>query len=513
MTKSREQRARGIARDASEDGSVSQVVFFGAPGAGKSTLARSLLGGDRSREAAGRLSDREGILRTPGGTCRLSWTSGYEDDPDRLVASALAADCAVLVIAPGASLPETGGHHLLLRLLNVPHVVLAVNRMDTVGFDQEAFDETVSGLHDPREQSGQAPLTAIPLSATDGDNVAAPSGRAAWYRGPTLLDCIAVAAAGRGEPERAPRGREVADQFETRLLWLSRKPMISGRQYRIEAGTGNALCTPERPKYRLDPRTLQHLAARTLSRNEVGVVNIALDAPVAFEPFAEGGRRGRFVLSDRTSRRVVAVGLIHFALRRSTNVRLQTLTVTPESRMALKGHAPCVVWFTGLSGAGKSTISNIVERALNQQGCHTILLDGDNVRHGLCRDLGFTEADRAENIRRIAEVAKLMTDAGLIALVSFISPFAAERQMARELIGPDKFLEIFVDTPLEVAEARDVKGLYKKARKGDIRNFTGIDSPYEPPESPSLRLRTASVPPQECASRVLELLRQRKIID
>ena len=304
----------------------------------------------------------------------------------------------------------------------------------------------------------------------------------------------------------------VADQFEAKLIWTSEAPLVSGRQYGMRLGTAETLCTPSRPKHRIDPFTLERLAAKSLSSNEVGICDLALLRPVAFEPLETNRDLGAFLLLDRQTGERVALGLINFALRRSTNVHIQVLDVDKSARAAIKGHRPGVLWFTGLSGSGKSTISNIVERQLNARGCHTIMLDGDNVRHGLNRDLGFTEADRAENIRRIAEVAKLMADAGLIALVSFISPFAAERRTARDLIGPDQFFEIFVDAPLAVAETRDPKGLYKKARKGEIKNFTGIGSPYEPPDYPDLHLETASVSAEEAAAVVMELLEDRGLL-
>jgi bifunctional enzyme CysN/CysC len=257
---------------------------------------------------------------------------------------------------------------------------------------------------------------------------------------------------------------------------------------------------------------MDRLAAKTLSLNEVGICDVAVESPVAFEPFETSRELGTFFLFDRMTDEPVAVGVINFALRRSTNVHVQALDVDKGARSAIKGHRPAVLWFTGLSSSGKSTISNLVERGLNSRGCHTVLLDGDNVRHGLNRDLGFTEADRAENIRRIAEVAKLMTDAGLIALVSFISPFAAERRTARELIGADQFLEIFVDAPLSVAESRDPKGLYKKARRGEIKNFTGIGSPYERPAAPDLHLETARLSAEDAAARVMQLLEDRGLL-
>lgn len=473
-----------------------RVHIFGGAGTGKKTLAEAL---SRTRP-----------------TWEVTPVSGGEDDPDRLVAAALSADRVVLLTRPGP-LPDGSGHGRLLAMLNLPRVVLAVTAMDMVDFDQGEFEARVAAFLDAHAQLSLTSIVAVPVSGIDGaENLVGPSDRTPWYSGPALLDAVDVSAtdAGAGTddapaPERSATPE--ADQFETRILWLSDKPLVSGRQYRITLGSTEALSTPERPKYRLDTHTLQQLAARTLTRWDVGVVNIALDRTAGFRPYTEDARLGRFLLRDRDTDAIAGVGLVHFALRRSTNVRLQSLAVNPTARAGLKGHKPCVLWFTGLSGAGKSTVSNLVEHALNENGCHTILLDGDNVRHGLNRDLGFTEADRAENIRRIAEVARLMTDAGLIVLVSFISPFAAERRMARELVGGDQFVEIFVDAPLKVAESRDVKGLYRKARRGEIKNFTGIDSPYEAPESPDLHLRTGESSAPECAEEVLRLLGAREI--
>jgi bifunctional enzyme CysN/CysC len=259
-------------------------------------------------------------------------------------------------------------------------------------------------------------------------------------------------------------------------------------------------------KHRLDVTTLDELAARTLGLNEIGAANLSLNEPVAFTPYADNRHLGGFILIDRYSNATVGAGVIRFALRRSHNVHWQALDVNQAAREAIKGQKGRVLWFTGLSGSGKSTIANLVERRLHADGRHTYLLDGDNVRHGLNRDLGFSEADRVENIRRVTEVAKLMVDAGLIVLVSFISPFRAERRMARELLGPGEFVEVFVDAPLEVAEARDPKGLYRKAREGTLKNFTGVDSPYEAPEAPEIRLDAASLSPLEAAERVLEHL-------
>jgi bifunctional enzyme CysN/CysC len=305
----------------------------------------------------------------------------------------------------------------------------------------------------------------------------------------------------------------IADQFEATVAWLHDEEMLPGRPYMARIGactTGASLATP---KYKMNVNTLEHLAARTLKRHEIGVCNVSLDRAVAFDPYGENRDTGGFVIVDRTTGDVVGVGLIHFALRRSQNIHWQAIEVNKDAHAALNAHRPCVVWFTGLSGAGKSTIANIVEKKLHAMGRHTYLLDGDNVRHGLNRDLGFTEADRVENIRRVAEVARLMVDAGLIVLVSFISPFRAERRMARALVQADEFCEVFVDTPLDVAEQRDRKGLYSKARRGELKNFTGIDSPYEPPESPELRLDTVSDKPENAAEAVLERLRSMGVLE
>lgn len=305
---------------------------------------------------------------------------------------------------------------------------------------------------------------------------------------------------------------EVADQFTARILWLAEKPMISGRQYWFKSNTNTGLCTPSKPKYLIDINTLNHLATKELSLNEIGDCEISLDKPIPFEPYHQNRELGSFILIDRITNATVGAGFIHYALRRSTNVHAQKLLVNKEKRASIKEQKPIVLWFTGLSGAGKSTIANLVEQLLNLQGKHSMLLDGDNMRQGLNHDLDFTEAGRAENIRRIAEVAKLMTDAGLITLVSCISPFFAERDMARRLIGSEQFIEIFVDVSLTIAEARDVKGLYKKARMGEIQNFTGIGSPYEIPQNPDLHLDTTRKSPQESANRVLTFLREKEII-
>jgi len=300
----------------------------------------------------------------------------------------------------------------------------------------------------------------------------------------------------------------VADQFETTIIWMADEPMLPGRPYWMKIGTKQVSATITEPKYKVNVNTLEHLAAKKLGLNEIGVCNVALDHPIAFDPYAENRDTGGFILIDRLSNATVGAGLIHFALRRSQNIHWQALDIHKGSRAALKGQKPCVLWFTGLSGAGKSTIANLVEKQLHALGRHTYLLDGDNVRHGLNRDLGFTDTDRVENIRRVAEVAKLMTDAGLIVMVSFISPFRAERRMARALFEFGEFFEVHVDTPLAVAEARDVKGLYAKARRGELKNFTGIDSPYEPPEKPEIYIDTTRKSSEESATAIVDELRK-----
>jgi bifunctional enzyme CysN/CysC len=300
----------------------------------------------------------------------------------------------------------------------------------------------------------------------------------------------------------------VADQFETTIIWMADEPMLPGRPYWMKIGTRQVSATITEPKYKVNVNTLEHLAAKKLTLNEIGVCNVSLDHAIAFDPYTENRDTGGFILIDRLTNATVGAGLVHFALRRSQNIHWQALDINKGSRAALKGQKPCVLWFTGLSGAGKSTIANLVEKQLHVLGRHTYLLDGDNVRHGLNRDLGFTDADRVENIRRVAEVAKLMTEAGLIVMVSFISPFRAERRMARSLFEPGEFFEVHVDTPLAVAETRDVKGLYKKARRGELKNFTGIDSPYEPPETPEIYLDTAKASPEDSATAIVDGLRE-----
>jgi bifunctional enzyme CysN/CysC len=302
---------------------------------------------------------------------------------------------------------------------------------------------------------------------------------------------------------------EVSDQFETTIVWMHESPMLPGRPYLLKLGTKTVSATITALKHKINVNTLEEVPGRELELNEIGVCNISLDRPVAFDPYEQNRETGGFILIDRLSNDTVGAGLIHFALRRAQNIHWQAVDVTPVSRAAQKGQRAAVLWFTGLSGAGKSTIANLVEKKLFALGRHTTMLDGDNVRHGLNRDLGFTDTDRVENIRRVAEVSKLMVDAGLIVLVSFISPFRSERRMARDLLPEGSFLEVYVDAPLAVAETRDPKGLYKKARRGEIKHFTGIDSPYEAPEQPELHIETAKLSAEDAAERIVASLEER----
>jgi bifunctional enzyme CysN/CysC len=308
---------------------------------------------------------------------------------------------------------------------------------------------------------------------------------------------------------------QVADQFEATIVWMDEHELVPGRGYWLKIGTQTVTATVQHPKYEVNVNTLEHLAAPTLGLNGIGVAEITTDREVVFEPYAaEGGSPNRvlggFILIDKMTNATVACGMLHFALRRALNIHPQHLDVGRETHAQIKGQRPAVLWFTGLSGAGKSTIANLVEKKLVARGRHTFLLDGDNVRHGLNRDLGFTEADRIENIRRVGEVARLMTDAGLIVLTAFISPFRAERHMVRRMIPDGEFIEVFVDTPLAEAEKRDAKGLYAKARSGELKNFTGIDSPYEVPEAPEIRIDTTQVSAEQAADLIVEELLKRR---
>ena len=349
--------------------------------------------------------------------------------------------------------------------------------------------------------------TVTRIVTMDGELEGAGAGNAVTL---TLADEIDVS---RGDVLAAPAARpEVSDQFAAHLLWMSEEELLPGRQYLLKVGTRTVPASVTDLKHKVDVNTLEHLAAKTLALNEIGYCNISTHQAIAFDAYRENRDTGGFILIDRFTNATVAAGMIDFGLRRATNVHWQALDVNKVSRSESKGQKPVVLWFTGLSGSGKSTVANIVERTLFAEGRHTYLLDGDNVRHGLNRDLGFTDADRVENIRRVAETAKLFVDAGLIVLVSFISPFRSERRMARELLAPGEFIEVFIDTPIDVCIQRDPKGLYRKAKDGEIKNFTGMDSPYEAPETAELTLQTVGSEPHEVAGDILKYLKKTGIV-
>ena len=517
---------------------------------------------------------------------------GHEQYTRNMATGASTADLAVILIdARKGVLAQTRRHSALVRLLGIRHAVLAVNKMDLVGYDRAVFEAILADYRAFADRLGLADVTAIPISGLKGDNITAASDAMPWYEGPTLIEHLetvditdgdsadapfrfpvqwvnrphqgfrgfaGTVAGGRVRPgDRVrvlPSAREaevarivsfdgdlpeavagqsvtltldreidvsrgdmiveagnpaaVADQFETTIVWMADEPLLAGRPYWLKIGGKTVSATITDIKHQLNVDTLEPLPARTLALNAIGVCNLQTDQPIAFDPYEANRDTGGFILIDRLSNATVGAGLIHFALRRAHNIHWQALDVDRESRAALMGQRPAVLWFTGLSGAGKSTIANLVEKRLHGLGRHTYTLDGDNIRHGLNRDLGFTDADRVENIRRVAEVARLMADAGLIVLVSFISPFRAERRMARELMRDGEFIEVFVDTPLSDAEARDVKGLYAKARAGQLKNFTGIDSPYERPENPEIHVDTTRETPEEAAERLVDYLLQ-----
>jgi len=340
--------------------------------------------------------------------------------------------------------------------------------------------------------------TVTRVVTLDGDLDAAVAGQSVTICLADEVDCS------RGDViATADNPPQAADQFEATIVWMNDDALIPGRGYWLKLATQTVSATVHQPKYVINVNTMEHLAAKTLDLNAIGMAEIATDRPLVFEPYADSRALGGFILIDKISNATVAAGMLSFSLRRAQNVHWQALDVSREAHAALKHQKPAVLWFTGLSGSGKSTIANLVEKKLHAMGKHTFLLDGDNVRHGLNRDLGFTEADRIENIRRVGEVAKLMTDAGLIVLTAFISPFRAEREMVRAMMPEGEFVEVFIDTPLDVAESRDVKGLYKKARSGELKNFTGIDSPYEAPEQPEIRIDTTRMEPAEAVDLII----------
>jgi bifunctional enzyme CysN/CysC len=515
---------------------------------------------------------------------------GHEQYTRNMVTGASTADLAVILIdARKGVLTQTRRHSYLCHLIGIRHLVLAVNKMDLIGYDQARYDAIVADYSAFAASIGIEGFTAMPISGFKGDNITAPSPNTPWYSGPTLMghletvdvntaaeaagafrmpvqwvnrpnldfrgfsglisngtvkpgDLVRVLPSGKtstvtrivtldGDLEEAVAGQsvtltladeidcsrgdvlaaagappQVADQFEANLVWMADEAMVPGRAYWLKLASQTISVTVSQPKCTINVNTMERLAAKTLELNAIGIAEITTDRAIVFEPYGESRALGGFILIDKISNATVAAGMLNFSLRRAQNVHWQALDVTREAHARLKGQSPAVLWFTGLSGSGKSTIANMVEKRLHALGKHTFLLDGDNVRHGLNKDLGFTEADRIENIRRVGEVTRLMSDAGLIVLTAFISPFRAERDMVRALLPEREFFEIFVDTPLEEAERRDVKGLYKKARSGALKNFTGIDSPYEAPEKPEIRVDTMNETPEEAAERIVALI-------
>ncbi len=418
------------------------------------------------------------------------------------------------ITEPSAAMPWYAGPPLLRWLEEAPveddlrekpfrMPVQWVNRpdLDFRGFSGQIASGTVRPGDKVKTLPSGRESTIARIVTFNGDLPQAVAGQSVTL---TLTDEIDIS---RGDVLAAAASPPaVADQFESTIVWFDDEPMLPGRPYLLKLGARTISAQVAEPKYKVNVNSLEHLAATRLELNEIGVCNLFLDAPAAFDPYAENKDLGGFILIDRISNRTVGAGMLNFALRRSQNIHWQALDVNKQARAAQKGQKARVVWLTGLSGAGKSTIANMVEKRLQADGRHTYLLDGDNVRHGLNKDLGFTEEDRVENIRRVAEVARLMVDAGLIVLVSFISPFRAERRLAREMMGEGEFVEVFVDTPLAVAEQRDVKGLYRKARAGELKNFTGVDSPYEPPENPEIRIDTTRLSSEEAAELIVARL-------
>ncbi|HEV2599725.1 sulfate adenylyltransferase subunit CysN [Sphingopyxis sp.] len=517
-------------------------------------------------------------------------TPGHEQYTRNMVTGASTADLAVILIdARKGVLTQTRRHSFLAHLIGIKHIVLAVNKMDLVGYDKAVFDRITLAYRAFASEIGITNFTAIPISGFKGDNITALSDNTPWFKGPALIEHLENveigAAADEAKPFRLPvqwvnrpnldfrgfsgqlasgkvkpgdavrilpsgktttvdrivtldgdldeavagqsvtltladevdcsRGDviatadnppEAADQFEATLVWMADEAMIPGRAYWLKLATQSVSATVQAPKYEINVNTLDHLAAKTLELNGIGVVELSTDKPITFEAYGDNRTLGGFILIDKLTNATIAAGMLHFSLRRAQNVHWQATDIDRDMRANLKNQRPALLWFTGLSGSGKSTIANLVEKKLHRMNRHSFLLDGDNVRHGLNRDLGFTEADRIENIRRVGEVAKLMSDAGLIVITAFISPFRAEREMVRSMLPDGEFLEVFIDTPLAEAEKRDVKGLYKKARSGQLKNFTGIDSPYEAPENPEIRIDTTAMTPDEAADLIIDRL-------
>lgn len=534
------------------------------------------------------------FFATPKRKFIVADTPGHEQYTRNMATGASTADLAIVLIdARQGVLRQTRRHSIIASLLGIRHIVLAVNKIDLVGFDKAVFDQIVEDYSEFAQNLGFTSIVPIPMSARFGDNVTSGSERTPWYSGPSLIehletvsvdeavvelpfrfpvqyvnrpnldfrgfagtiasgtvsqgDEVVVAKSGRasrvkrivahgGDLERAAAGQaitlvledevevsrgnmlvspaarpQVADQFTANIVWFDEQALLPGRAYILRTETDQVSATVTDLKYRVNVNDFAHEAAKSLEINGVGVCNISTRAPIAFDPFAENRTTGAFILIDRITNATVGAGMILHSLRRAENIHWQSLDVGKRGRSDLKNQRPAVFWFTGLSGSGKSTIANLFEKKLFASGRHTYILDGDNVRHGLNRDLGFTNADRVENIRRVAEVAKLMADAGLIVIVSFISPFSAERRMARELMAEGEFVEVFVDTPFEECARRDPKGLYARALSGEIKNFTGVDSPYEAPEKPEIHLETLGRTPEEMAEALEHWLTERDI--
>jgi bifunctional enzyme CysN/CysC len=534
------------------------------------------------------------FFETPRRRFILADTPGHQQYTRNMATGASTADLAVLLVdARNGLLDQTRRHAAIVSLMGIRSIVLAINKMDLVGFDQSVFDNIVAGFDGLRERLGKMSITAIPVCARDGDNVTVISRRLPWYEGGTLLTALENAEPSSrvdGQPARIPvqyvnrpdqsfRGYAgtvssgtirigdtltntasrvaakvarivtmdgdletavtglpvtlvldseidvsrgdvlaaepppvLADQINAWVVWMDETPLFRGRAYQFLLGTKSVIGTITDITNRLDVDSLREIGVRELHLNEIGRVAISLSHPVACEAYSDSRDLGGFILIDRLTKSTVGAGMITDIRAGRTNVHWHRLDVDKRARAELNRQKPAVLWFTGLSGAGKSTIANIVEKQLLALGHHTMTLDGDNVRHGLNRDLGFTEADRVENIRRIAEVAKLFVEAGVIVLVSFISPYRNERMLAREAVEDGEFLEIFVDTPVEECSRRDPKGLYQKAYAGQIRNFTGVDAPYEAPLSPEIRLPTLEGSPEHLAGQVINELRDRGII-
>ncbi len=522
---------------------------------------------------------------TPARHFILADCPGHPQHTRNMATGAARADLAILLVdARAGLLPQTHRHAAICALLGIRHLVVAINKLDLIGFDPAVFDRIAADARAMADALSIPHLAAIPLSARDGDNVTHPSARTPWYAGPTLLQHLESVTIDEGAPEKpfrfpiqwvnrpddsfrglagtvasgriavgapvtiatsgatapiarilGPRGDqseaqegevvtlilaapldaargdllapptarpEVADQFAAHLLWTDDAPLLPGRQYRMRLGHAWTTASVTAIKHRLAPQTQAHEAATTLAANEIGLCTLAAATPLAFDPYAANRATGAFILVDRDSNRTAAAGMIAHPLRRATNIHPEAYPVDKQARGIALRQRPIVLWFTGLSASGKTTVAKLVEQHLHHAGHHTFALDGDNLRHGLNRDLGFTPQDRVENIRRAGEVAKLMVEAGLIVLASFISPYRADRRLVREMLAPGEFIEIFMDTPLDLCAARDPKGLYARARNGEIPNFTGINSPYEPPESPDLTLN-GQFPPDTLAHEVL----------